>query len=140
MTGRNIGKEIGHDYYRDMEDGRNNSETICYPSLIRILEELVDRITVQELRVDALNEQMSLRSVNEREWIDNADKGFIDWFHSFYGPHSSRSDYFQEILKIEDPKERQDALMFWSKATFYAGYERSLCDKLEEKIKHEEND
>jgi hypothetical protein len=83
--------------------------------------------------VDALNEQMSPRSVNEQEWVDNADRGFTDWFHSFYGPHSSRSDYFQEIVKIEDPKERQDALMFWSKAAFFAGYECSLCDKLEDR-------
>lgn len=40
---RNISKEISHSYYRDMEDG-NDTETICYPSLICILEELIDRI------------------------------------------------------------------------------------------------
>ena len=124
MTERDIEKEI--------RDGKNNSETVCYPSLIRILQELVERITILEVRVDALNEQISERSVNEREWVDNAEKGFMDWFHSLYDAHSSRSDYFQKIVKIEDPQERKDDLMFWSKAAFYAGYERSLCDKLEE--------
>ena len=43
MTNRNISKEINHSYYIDMENG-NDTETICYPSLICILTELVDRI------------------------------------------------------------------------------------------------
>ena len=43
MTNRNISKEINHSYYRDMEDG-NDTETICYPSLICILTELIDRV------------------------------------------------------------------------------------------------
>jgi hypothetical protein len=43
MTKRNISKEIYHSYYPDMEDG-NDTETICYPSLICILTELIDRI------------------------------------------------------------------------------------------------
>ena len=43
MTNRNISKEISHDFYYDMENG-NDSETICYSSLICILTELVDRI------------------------------------------------------------------------------------------------
>lgn len=51
MTERNIGKEIGHDYYRDMEYG-NDSETICYPSLIGLLDEIIDRIEKIEYRLD----------------------------------------------------------------------------------------
>jgi len=51
MTNRNISKEIFHSYYRDMEDG-NDTETICYPSLICILEELIDRIEQLERRLD----------------------------------------------------------------------------------------
>ncbi len=43
MTSRDLSKEINHSYYRDMENG-NDTETICYPSLICILEELIDRI------------------------------------------------------------------------------------------------
>ena len=43
MTSRDLSKEINHSYYRDMEDG-NATETICFPSLICILEELIDRI------------------------------------------------------------------------------------------------
>ena len=37
MTNRNISKEILHDFYYDMENG-NDTETICYHSLICILE------------------------------------------------------------------------------------------------------
>jgi hypothetical protein len=51
MNERNIGKEIGYDYYPDMEYG-NNSETICYQSLIRLLEEIIDRIEKIEKRLD----------------------------------------------------------------------------------------
>ena len=51
MTERNIEKEIGYDYYRDMEDG-NDSETIWYPSLIGLLTEIIDRIEKIEYRLD----------------------------------------------------------------------------------------
>lgn len=52
MTERKIEKEIGYDYYRDMEDGRNDSETIWYPSLIGLLTEIIDRIEKIEYRLD----------------------------------------------------------------------------------------
>ena len=51
MTERNISKELNHSYYRDMEDG-NDTETICYPSLICILTELIDRVEQLERRLD----------------------------------------------------------------------------------------
>jgi hypothetical protein len=43
MTKRNFKKELSHSVYYDMEDG-NDTETICYPSLISIITELCDRI------------------------------------------------------------------------------------------------
>lgn len=43
MTERNFKKELSHSVYYDMEDG-NDTETICYPSLISIITELMDRI------------------------------------------------------------------------------------------------
>jgi hypothetical protein len=43
MTERNFKKELSHSVYYDMEDG-NDTETICYPSLISIITELCDRI------------------------------------------------------------------------------------------------
>ena len=55
MTNRNISKEISHSYYFDMVDG-NDTETICYPSLISILTELVDRIEKLEQRLDKQEE------------------------------------------------------------------------------------
>lgn len=51
MTNRNISKEISHYHYYDMENG-NDTETICYPSLICILTELVNRIEKLEQRLD----------------------------------------------------------------------------------------
>lgn len=51
MTERKIKKEINYDYYRDMEYG-NHSETICYPSLICLLTEIIDRIEKIEKRLD----------------------------------------------------------------------------------------
>jgi hypothetical protein len=55
MSDRNIEKEISYDYYRDMEDG-NDTETICYPSLINILTELLDRVEKLEERFDKKDE------------------------------------------------------------------------------------
>lgn len=43
MTERNFTKELSYSTYIDMEDG-NDTETICYPSLIHIITELCDRI------------------------------------------------------------------------------------------------
>jgi hypothetical protein len=51
MTKRNISKEINHSTFYDFENG-NDTETICYPSLICILEELIDRIEQLERRLD----------------------------------------------------------------------------------------
>ena len=43
MTDRNISKELNHSTFYDFENG-NDTETICYPSLICILTELIDRV------------------------------------------------------------------------------------------------
>jgi Ca2+-binding EF-hand superfamily protein len=43
MTERNIGKELSHSVYYDMEDG-NDTETIDYDCLIGLLTELCGRI------------------------------------------------------------------------------------------------
>jgi hypothetical protein len=51
MTERNISKELNHSHYYDMENG-TDTETICYPSLICILTELIDRVEQLERRLD----------------------------------------------------------------------------------------
>ena len=43
MTERNFEKELSYSRYIDMEKG-NDTETICYPSLIYIITELCGRI------------------------------------------------------------------------------------------------
>jgi len=55
MTDRNFEKELSHSVYYDMEDG-NDTETICYPSLICIITELCDRIEQLEQRLDKQEE------------------------------------------------------------------------------------
>ena len=54
MTNRNFEKELAHSRYIDMEDG-NDTETICYSSLICIITELCDRIEQLESEVETLN-------------------------------------------------------------------------------------
>ena len=51
MTERNFEQELIHDYYYDMENG-NDTETICYPSLIRIITELHKRIEKLEAQLN----------------------------------------------------------------------------------------
>lgn len=58
MTKRNFYKELSHSFYIDMEDG-NDTETICYPSLICVITELCDRIEQLEARLDELDPPMN---------------------------------------------------------------------------------
>jgi len=51
MTDRNFEKELLYTYYNDMEGG-NDTETICYPSLICIITEFCDRIEKLEAKLN----------------------------------------------------------------------------------------
>lgn len=51
MTERNFTKELSHSVYYDMEDG-NDTETICYPSLIHIITELMSRVEKLEAQLN----------------------------------------------------------------------------------------
>jgi hypothetical protein len=53
MTERNFVKELCYSRYVDMEDG-NDTETICYHSLISIITEFHNRI--EELKWDKIRE------------------------------------------------------------------------------------
>ena len=55
MIERNFTKELSHSVYYDMNDG-NDTETICYPSLICIIGELCGRIEQLEQRLDKQEE------------------------------------------------------------------------------------
>jgi hypothetical protein len=55
MTERNFEKELYYHTYIDMEDG-NDTETICYPSLICIITELCDRIEKLETQLKDVQE------------------------------------------------------------------------------------
>ena len=58
MTERNFEQELVHDYYCDMENG-NDTETISYDALIRIITELCDRIESLESEVKILNRKLT---------------------------------------------------------------------------------
>ena len=58
MTKRDFYKELCFSNYIDMEDG-NDTETICYPSLICVITELCDRIEQLEARLDELDPPMN---------------------------------------------------------------------------------
>jgi hypothetical protein len=51
MTERNFEKELIHDYYYDMENG-NDTETISYSALIRIITEFHNRIEALEKELE----------------------------------------------------------------------------------------
>jgi hypothetical protein len=63
MTERNFEKELCYSRYIDMEDG-NDTETICYPSLICIIKELCDRIEKLESKLE--NQEEYAAEQNER--------------------------------------------------------------------------
>jgi hypothetical protein len=63
MTERNFKKELSHSVYYDMNDG-NDTETICYPSLISIITELCDRIEKLEQRLDKQEEYQQEQNEN----------------------------------------------------------------------------
>jgi hypothetical protein len=77
MTERNFKKELSHSVYYDMEDG-NDTETICYPSLICIITELCDRIEQLEKRntdlISHLKETNSFYDLEAR-----LNKEVFDW-------------------------------------------------------------
>jgi hypothetical protein len=63
MTERNIGKELSHSVYYDMEDG-NDTETIDYDCLIGLLTELCGRIEQLEQRLDKQEEYQQEQNEN----------------------------------------------------------------------------
>ena len=56
MTQRNITKELSYYIYNDQEYGKD-IEHICYPSLIRIITELCDRIEKLEENLTEVRKQ-----------------------------------------------------------------------------------
>jgi hypothetical protein len=54
-TNRDFTKELCYSKHIDMEDG-NDTEIICYPSLICVITELCDRIEQLEKRLDQQDE------------------------------------------------------------------------------------
>lgn len=74
MTERNFEKELCYSYYRDMEDG-NDSETICYPSLIAIITELHERIEkLENSRTDIYTDLANALKQAGRETFGNGGR------------------------------------------------------------------
>lgn len=58
-TDRDFSKELCFTNYANSEDG-DDTETICYPSLICVITELCDRIEELEARLNELDPPMNV--------------------------------------------------------------------------------
>ena len=63
MTERNLKQELQYFTYTDMEGG-NDTETIHYPALIFILQDLVERMEKLEQRLDKQEEYQQEQNEN----------------------------------------------------------------------------
>ena len=63
MTERNLKKELQYFTYTDMEGG-NDTQTIHYPALIFILQDLVERMEKLEQRLDKQEEYQQEQNEN----------------------------------------------------------------------------
>lgn len=61
--------------------------------------------------------------MNDWEWSDGAEDGFVEWFNGDYGPFSYRSEYFYGDCEVEDQKTLKDIMYKWVHAAYCAGYE-----------------
>ena len=75
---------------------------------------------------------MTKHPTNNWNFHDDAEDAFVEWFNSFYSPHTFRSEWFFGDVEIGDVNTRKDALYGWVHSAFVAGWEASNCAKLEE--------
>jgi len=69
---------------------------------------------------------------NDFEFDNDAEEGFVEWFHDLYGGYSLRSEWFYGDCDVEDVKTRQSILASWLHSAYIAGYEAANYAKLEQ--------
>ncbi len=65
---------------------------------------------------------MTKHPVNDWEWDDYAEEGFVEWFHDLYGGYSLRSEHFYGDCEIEDVKTRQNMMYKYLHSAYVNGY------------------
>ncbi len=75
---------------------------------------------------------MNKHPINDWEFVDDIEEGFVEWFNGDYGEFSMRSEWFFGDCEVGDVKTRKDLLYKWIHAAYNAGYERRLYSKVEE--------
>jgi hypothetical protein len=71
---------------------------------------------------------------NDFEFDNDAEEGFVEWFHDLYGGYSLRSEWFYGDCDVEDVKTRQSILASWLHSAYIAGYEAANYAILEENV------
>jgi hypothetical protein len=77
---------------------------------------------------------MTKHRANDFEFDNDAEEGFVEWFHCLYGGYSLRSEWFYGDCEVEDVKTRQDILASWLHSAYISGWEASKCAKMEEQV------
>ena len=71
---------------------------------------------------------------NDFEFDNDAEEGFVEWFHDLYGGYSLRSEWFYGDCDVEDVKTRQSILASWLHSAYIAGWEAANCGIMEENV------
>ena len=65
---------------------------------------------------------MTKHPTNEWEWIDSAEEGFVEWFHSNATPYTLKSEWFYGDCTIGDIKTRESVMIEWLHLAYVSGY------------------
>jgi len=60
------------------------------------------------------------------DFDDDAEEGFVEWFHDLYGGYSLRSEWFYGDCEVEDVKTRQDLMYKWLHSAYVSGYNAGM--------------
>jgi hypothetical protein len=77
---------------------------------------------------------MTKHPANDFKFDNDAEEGFVEWFHDLYGGYSLRSEWFFDDAMIEDEKQRISILASWLHSAYIAGWEAAKYVKMEEDV------
>lgn len=63
------------------------------------------------------------------EWDDDAESGFVDWFHGNMTDYTWRSEWFYGDCAVEDLKTRESIMHKWLHTAFTEGYKLGTKNK-----------
>jgi hypothetical protein len=77
---------------------------------------------------------MTKHPANDFKFDNDAEEGFVGWFHDLYGGYSLRSEWFFGDAMIEDENQRKSILASWLHSAYIAGWEASKCAIMENQV------